>query len=116
VTDWEVFKNIIKYNFYPIGYEEHQQIVWNYFRHRQGKSVEDFMIEFRKREIHTRVSLKSLDSLVNYLGTLFPQTHRKLIRFIQNTIDEAKIQPEYLEGDKRKQQTEPHKQGEAQEK
>jgi hypothetical protein len=32
VIDLEVFKDIIKSQFYPIGYEEHQQIVWNYFR------------------------------------------------------------------------------------
>jgi hypothetical protein len=31
VINWEVFKNMIKSQFYPIGYEEHQQIVWNYF-------------------------------------------------------------------------------------
>jgi hypothetical protein len=36
MNNWEVFKDMIKSNFYPIGYEEHQQIVWHYFRQRQG--------------------------------------------------------------------------------
>jgi hypothetical protein len=35
VTKWEVFKNMIKAQFYPIRYEEHQHIVWNYFRQRK---------------------------------------------------------------------------------
>jgi hypothetical protein len=60
VTNLEVFKNMIKYQFYPIGYEEHQQIVWHYFRQTQGQSVQEFMVEFRKREIQMGVSLKIL--------------------------------------------------------
>jgi hypothetical protein len=36
MTNWEVFKDMIKSHFYPIGYGEHQQIVWHYFRQRQG--------------------------------------------------------------------------------
>jgi hypothetical protein len=34
MTNWELFKDIKKSQFYPIGYDEHQQIVWNYFRRR----------------------------------------------------------------------------------
>jgi len=51
VIDWEVFKNMIKYQFYPIGYEEHQKIVWCYFIQRQGKSVQEFTTNLRKRAI-----------------------------------------------------------------
>jgi len=47
-----------------------------------------------------RVSLKILDMLVKYLGELFPHIHSKLMLFIPNTIDEAKIQALYLEGEK----------------
>jgi hypothetical protein len=36
VTVWEVFKDMIKSQFYPIGYGEHQKIVWCYFKQRQG--------------------------------------------------------------------------------
>ena len=39
MTNWEVFKDMIKYQLYPIVYEEHQQIVWNYFRKRKGQLV-----------------------------------------------------------------------------
>jgi hypothetical protein len=42
LIDWEVFKDMIKAQFYPIGYEEHQKIVWHYFRQRQGQSVQEF--------------------------------------------------------------------------
>jgi hypothetical protein len=28
----EVFKDMIKSHFYPMGYDEHQQIIWHYFR------------------------------------------------------------------------------------
>jgi hypothetical protein len=115
VIDWEVFKNMIKSQFYPIGYEEHQQIVWHYFRWRQGQSVQEFTTEFRKRAIQMGVSLKSLNMLVKYLGALFPQIRRQLMLFRPKTIDEASIQAQYLEGDKRKQQTNPHKQVEPQE-
>jgi hypothetical protein len=62
---------------------------------RQGQSMQEFTIEFRKREIHMGVSLKSLDMLVKYLGALFPHIRRKLMLFIPNTIDEASIQAQY---------------------
>jgi hypothetical protein len=61
------------------------------------------------------VSLKSIYMLVKYLGALFLHIRRKKMLFIPNTIDEAIIQAQYLEGDKRKPQT-THKQVEPQEK
>jgi hypothetical protein len=36
MIDWEVFKDMIKSHFYPIGYEEEQKISWLYLRQRQG--------------------------------------------------------------------------------
>jgi hypothetical protein len=72
MIDREVFKNMIKSQLYPIGYEQHQQIVWNYFRRRQGQSMQKFTIEFMKRAIQIKVSLKSPNMLVKYLGALFP--------------------------------------------
>jgi hypothetical protein len=78
--------------------------------------VQEFMTEFRKRAIQMGVSLKSPDMLVKYLGELLPQIHRQLMLFRPKTIDEANIQAQYLEGDKQKQQTNPHKQVEPQEK
>jgi hypothetical protein len=35
MNNWEVFKDMIKSNFYPIGYEEHQKIVSHYLKKRQ---------------------------------------------------------------------------------
>jgi hypothetical protein len=61
-------------------------------------------------------SLKIPDMLVKYLGEFLPQIRRQLILFIMNTIDEGNIQAQYLKGDKRKKQTNPHKQVEPQEK
>jgi hypothetical protein len=54
--------------------------------------------------------------LVKYLGALLPHIRRKLMLFRPNTIDEASIQAQYLEGDKQEQQTNRHKQVEPQEK
>ena len=54
--------------------------------------------------------------LVKYLGEFLPQIHRQLMLFRPNTIDEANIQAQYLEGDKQTQQTSTHKQLELQEK
>jgi hypothetical protein len=101
VINWEVLKNMIKSQFYPIGYEEHQQIVWNYFKHRQGKSMQEFTTEFRKRAIHMGVSLQIPHMLVKYLGALLPQICRQLMLFRPKTIDVASIQTQYVEGDKR---------------
>jgi len=56
------------------------------------------------------VSLKIPDMLAKYLGEFFPYICRKLMLFIPNKIDEANIQVQYLEGDKQKQQRNPHKQ------
>jgi hypothetical protein len=92
VTDWKVFKDMIKSQFYPIGYEEHQQIVWHYFNQRQRQSVQEFTTEFRKRAIQMGVSLKSPNMLVKYLGALLSQIRRQLMLFRPKTIDEASIQ------------------------
>jgi hypothetical protein len=73
------------------------------------------MTEFRKRAIHMGVSLKSTDMLVKYLGEFLPHIHRQLMLFRPKTIDEASIQAQYLEGDKRKPQTSTHKQVEPKE-
>jgi hypothetical protein len=48
VTKWEDFKTLIKSQFYPIGYVEDQWIHWHYFRKRQGKSVQEYTIEFKR--------------------------------------------------------------------
>jgi hypothetical protein len=32
IIKWEVFKDMIKVQFYAIEYEEHRHIVWHYFR------------------------------------------------------------------------------------
>jgi hypothetical protein len=61
------------------------------------------------------VSLKSPYMLIKYLGEFLPHICRKLMLFRPNTIDEANIQAQYLEGDKQKKQTNPHKQVEPQE-
>jgi hypothetical protein len=53
--------------------------------------------------------------LVKYLGELLPQIFRQLMLFRPKTIDDDIIKAQYLEGDKRKQQTNPHKQVEPQE-
>jgi hypothetical protein len=76
--------------------------------------VQEFTPEFREREIHNIVSLKSPDMLVKYLGALLPHIHRQLMFFRRKTINEANIQARYLEGDKRKPHT-THKQVEPQE-
>jgi hypothetical protein len=92
VTDWQVLKDMIKSQFYLIGYEETQQIIWNYFRQRLGQSMQEFTKELRKREICIQ-----------------------LVLFIPKKIDEAIIQAQYLEGDNKKKQTSTHKQVEPQE-
>jgi len=92
MIDWDVFKDMIKSQFYPIGYEEHQQIVWHYFRHRQGQSLSEFTIEFKKREIQMGFTLKSPDMLVNYLGEFLPHIHKQFMLFRPKMIDEASIQ------------------------
>jgi hypothetical protein len=61
------------------------------------------------------VSLKSPDMLVKYLGELLSHIHRLMMLFRLKTTDEASIQAQYLEGDKQKQQTNPHNQVEPQE-
>jgi murein tripeptide amidase MpaA len=60
------------------------------------------------------VSLKITNILVKYLGALLHQIHRQMMLFRPNTIDEANIQAQYLEGDKQNPQT-THKQVEPQE-
>jgi len=66
VIDWEVFKDMIEAHFYPI--EEHQQIVWNYFKKRQGQSLEEFM----KRKVQLGFSLKIPNMIIKYLGAFLP--------------------------------------------
>ena len=70
VTRWEDFKTLIKSQFYPIGYVEDQWIWWHYFKKKQGKSVQEYTIEFRKMAIMLGISPKIPDVLLKYLGGL----------------------------------------------
>jgi len=65
---------------------------------RQGKSMQEFTIEFKKREIQMGDSLKIPDMLVKYLGEFLDKIHRQIMLSIPNTIDDASIQAQYLEG------------------
>jgi hypothetical protein len=73
------------------------------------------MTYFKKRAIQMGVSLKIPYMLVKYLREFLLHICRQLMLFICKIIDEADIQAQYLEGDKQKQQTNPHKQVEPQE-
>jgi hypothetical protein len=77
--------------------------------------MQAFTTRFNKREIQMGVSLKSTYMSVKYLATFLPHICRKIMLFRPKTIDETNIQAQYLEGDKKKKQTSPHKQVEPQE-
>jgi hypothetical protein len=70
ITRWEDFKILIKSQFYLIGYVEEKWIRWHYFRKNQGKSVQEYITNFRNMAIMMGISPKSLDVLLKYLGGL----------------------------------------------
>jgi hypothetical protein len=77
VTKWEDFKTLIKSQFYPIGYVEDQWIHWHYFRKRQGQSVQEYTIEFKKMAIMLGISPKNPYVLLKYLGVYIVIYERK---------------------------------------
>jgi hypothetical protein len=91
VTRWEKSKTLIKSQFYSIGYVEDQMIWWNYFKKRQGKSVQEYTIEFRKMAIMLGISPKNLDVVLKYLGGLHNHLQKQVMLFKPRTMDEACI-------------------------
>jgi hypothetical protein len=64
--------------------------------------VQEFTIELKKRAIQLGVSLKILEKLMKYLGALHYPVQRQLMLFKPKSVDEASVEVQYFEGDKRK--------------
>jgi hypothetical protein len=71
VIKWKDFKELLKSQFYLIGYEEEQLMKWQYLWQEQGQGVQEYTFEFRRQAIRLGISLEDLGVVTKYLGGSF---------------------------------------------
>jgi hypothetical protein len=92
VTKWEVFKTLIKSQFYPIGYKEDYGSIGITYMEEARKECARVHHEFKKMAIMLGISPKNLDVLLKYLGGLHSHLWRKVMLFKPRIVDEAYVQ------------------------
>jgi hypothetical protein len=94
---WHDFISALRKQFHPLGYKEKDLIEWKSLKLRKGKSVDEYIDEFRKMALMLDVPLTTQETLMKYIGVFPAYIHNIVFMFGPNNLDEVSIQETYIE-------------------
>jgi hypothetical protein len=94
---WLKFKSEIKKQFYPLRYLHKEMMEWKSLRQSNGKVVQSFTEEFRKKSLALNIPLDSYETLMKYIGTLHSYIRHTFLLFNPTSLDEVCVQATHLE-------------------
>ena len=70
---------------------------WHNLRLNKGQNIQNFMEEFRKRDLELKIRLDYLETLMKYVGALPNYFHHTLLLLNPTNLDEASVQETHIE-------------------
>ena len=86
---WDMFKHLIKCQFYPVGYLEELWSQWLFYRQGRDVSVQDYTSQFRRRALVLGIDEQDLEVVRKYISGLQPQYREDFKIWPAYTFDDA---------------------------
>ena len=106
---WDVFKDLLKEQFYPIGYEEKRWQNWLFYK-QENQGVQDYTTNFRRKALSLGVALNHPETLRKYLAGLRDEIQKEVTLVPIATINAAYKRAVVFEDIRPKVHKEPNKQ------
>jgi hypothetical protein len=97
---WQEFFFAFRKKFYPLGYKEKALIEWKILKLRKGKTVQEYIDEFRKMALMLNIILHTQETLMKYIGGLPAHIRNNVFMFGPTNLDEVFIQATHNEARK----------------
>ena len=94
-----MFLKALKKQFYPLGYMQQVVIDWQHLRQGKGKNVQEFTLEFRKKDLVLRIPSDTRETLLKYIGSLHSYLQHMLLMFNLTNFNEVCVQAIYIGSD-----------------
>lgn len=105
VVSWEKFKELLRKQFYPVGFLEERWSKWFNLRQEFNQSVQDYTTEFQNQAMVLEISLEEYPVYMKYVAGLNDYVRKELKLFTVETITEASVKAIAIEGKLRKDDT-----------
>jgi len=96
-ASWSHFIQLLRDQFYPLGYRQKVVMDWQNLRQNKGQSVQEYTTEFRKKATMLGISLNSQETLLKYIGGLNNYLKHTLLMFDPTDLDKVCVQATHLE-------------------
>jgi hypothetical protein len=82
---------------------------WKILRQSNGRTIQSFMEEFRKKSLALKIPLDCYETLMKYIGALHSYIFHTLLLFNPTSLDEVCVQATHLENRRKHVQEDPTK-------
>jgi len=91
------FIQLLRDQFYPLGYHQKAIMDWQNLHQNKGQSVQEYTTEFQKKAMMLGISLNSQETLLKYIGGLNNYLNHTLLMFDPTNLDKVCVQATHLE-------------------
>jgi len=104
-VSWKKFKELLKKQFYPVGFLEERWFKWFGLRQKFNQSVQDYTTEFQNQAMALDIALKEYSVYMKYMAGLSDYIRKELKLFTVESIEEASAKAIAIEGKLKKYET-----------
>jgi hypothetical protein len=102
ISSWIEFVVALRKKIYPLAYMQTSVIVWQHLRQGNGKNVQAYTHEFKRKALSLGIPLHTLETLLKYIGGMHSYIRHTILMFNPTNIEEVSVQATHLEARKGK--------------
>jgi hypothetical protein len=88
-TTWDRFKELVRRQFYPVGYQDERWRMWLYLRQFNEHTVQEYTTDFKRRALLLGIPLGDPETFRKYLAGLSEEVRNHLKMYTVDDIDDA---------------------------
>ena len=97
-VSWKKFKELLRKQFYPVGFLEERWYKWYNLRQKFNQSVQDYTTEFQNQALVLDIALEEYPVYMKYVAGLSEYIRKELKLFTVESISEASAKAIAIEG------------------
>ena len=99
---WNKFKELLRKQFYPVGFLEERWYKWYGLRQRVNQTVQEYTTEFQQQAMVLNIATEEYSVFMKYMVGLSDHIRKEMRLFTVESIAEASVKAIALEGKQKK--------------
>ena len=99
---WNKFKELLRKQFYPVGFLEERWYKWYGLRQRVNQTVQEYTTEFQQQAMVLNIMTEEYSVFIKYMAGLSDYIRKEMKLFTVESITEVSVKAIALEGKQKK--------------